>query len=312
MMKANRSIACMFIVLVCMLSSSIYAVKAAESYDCAAGRHKDFVIARVEPTETTDGYETLKCELCGREYDAILYATSHIWGTWTIVNVATCTAPGLRQHTCTQGAPHSEAEPIPALGHDYGLTVTPPTCDAAGLKTYKCFRCAHTYTEPGDPALGHDCIESITKEATCTEDGIKTYTCSHDSSETYTETILALGHNFGDWTVDIPAREGTTGKEVRVCTYCGEREERAIPALPVSSVDPLSEPEPDPDPEPENVPLFNVIDAVAGVSDLAAIVLFSLFLIPCFRTISKERRDYNAYRERIQKEEQEDKKIDLY
>lgn len=50
----------------------------------------------------------------------------------------------------------------------------------------------------------HTYTSSITKEATCTEDGVKTYTC--ECGDTYIETISALGHNYEDGT----------------CTKCGE------------------------------------------------------------------------------------------
>ena len=38
--------------------------------------------------------------------------------------------------------------------------------------------------------------EKITKEPTCTEEGIKTFICKEDGSKSYTETIAPLGHNY--------------------------------------------------------------------------------------------------------------------
>ena len=285
---------CLIALFLCIVF--ITAPAHAATYDCAAGRHKDTVIARVEPTATQDGYETLKCDLCGRQYDAILYATAHVWGEWVIDRAATCTEPGKQHRTCNLNAPHSETETIPALGHDYKLTVRKPTCKEAGLKTYNCTRCHHTYTEPGDPALEHNYIGIVTKEPNCLEEGIKTFACSYDPEDTYTEPIPALGHILGEWTVEIPAKEGIDGKEIRACIRCGYREERVVSALDV----------------PEKPPLFNVVDAVAGGIDFGLIVLFFISLAQGIRTINKERRDYKAYQKRIKDEETEADKHEFH
>ena len=68
----------------------------------------------------------------------------------------------------------------------------------------------------------HKYVETITKEATCTENGIKTYTCS-DCQNSYTEEIPAIGHSIKI----IPAKEATcteTGKtEGKYCSVCNNR-----------------------------------------------------------------------------------------
>ena len=59
----------------------------------------------------------------------------------------------------------------------------------------------------------HNYTEEITKEATCTKDGIKTYTCG--CGDSYSEKIPAIGsHNFVDG----------------VCTVCGELRYEFAPA----------------------------------------------------------------------------------
>ena len=42
----------------------------------------------------------------------------------------------------------------------------------------------------------HEYTDEITKEATCTKDGVRTYTCS--CGDSYTETIEATGHNYSN------------------------------------------------------------------------------------------------------------------
>ncbi|MBP3743624.1 MAG: hypothetical protein J6J00_11640 [Treponema sp.] len=66
----------------------------------------------------------------------------------------------------------------------------------------------------------------VTTEPTCTEEGVKTYTCSN--GETRTETIPALGHDFGEWTVTTPATCTTNGSKRRVCSRCGHEETETI------------------------------------------------------------------------------------
>ena len=81
-----------------------------------------------------------------------------------------------------------------------------------------------TPTEPTptdtEPAHEHDYKGEVTKEPTCTEDGIMTYTC--ECGETYTQAIPKTGHKPGAWTVVTPATTEAAGKEVKKCEVCGE------------------------------------------------------------------------------------------
>ena len=74
----------------------------------------------------------------------------------------------------------------------------------------------------------HDYTWTVTKEATCTEDGLKTGVCPADG-DTVTEVIPATGHTFSEWTVTTPATCTEDGVESRSCA-CGETETRTIPA----------------------------------------------------------------------------------
>ncbi|MBR6939836.1 MAG: hypothetical protein IKH65_03425, partial [Clostridia bacterium] len=82
----------------------------------------------------------------------------------------------------------------------------------------------HTPTEPTptdtEPVHEHDYKGEVTKEPTCTEDGIMTYTC--ECGETYTQAIPKTGHKPGAWTVVTPATTEAAGKEVKKCEVCGE------------------------------------------------------------------------------------------
>lgn len=58
---------------------------------------------------------------------------------------------------------------------------------------------------------------TVTKEPTCTENGIKEYVCTADDcacdTKYHTEEIPALGHDWGEWTPN----ENDATKEIRIC-----------------------------------------------------------------------------------------------
>ena len=72
--------------------------------------------------------------------------------TSAVTASATCTQSGMLTYTCDCG--HSYTEIIPATGHQYTQTVTPPTCTEDGYTTYLC-TCGDSYTAVPTPALGH-------------------------------------------------------------------------------------------------------------------------------------------------------------
>ncbi len=67
----------------------------------------------------------------------------------------------------------------------------------------------------------------VTLVPTCTEEGVKTYTCSN--GETRTETIPALGHDFGEWsnwttTIEVAYNHDGEKEHTRTCRRCGHSE----------------------------------------------------------------------------------------
>ena len=103
--------------------------------------------------------------------------------------------------------------------HNYGTGVVTkePTCTEDGIKTYTCSGCGDSYTEE-IPKKGHSYSVSIT-EPTCTQKGYKTYTCSA-CGNTYTEnTVDALGHNY------VYTNNGS--KHTVTCSRCDYRANEA-------------------------------------------------------------------------------------
>jgi len=58
---------------------------------------------------------------------------------------------------------------------------------------------------------------TVTKEPTCTEEGVKTYSCKDCGATMSTEKIKATGHDWDDWKGTADAKCGQKGQETRVC-----------------------------------------------------------------------------------------------
>ena len=68
----------------------------------------------------------------------------------------------------------------------------------------------------------HNYTAAVTKEATCSEEGVTTYTCS--CGDSYTESIPTTGHSFGDYVYNNDATKDADGTKTRYCSVCGTSE----------------------------------------------------------------------------------------
>lgn len=146
-----------------------------------------------EPTCTAEGYTTYSCH-CGHSYvgDQVP-AKGHTWGEWETVKDPTETEPGLKKRTCTVcGAPDEAVIPV-VCKHEYTHKEVPPTCTTEGFTVYTCSKCGDVYN------------------------GNK---------------VEPLGHQFGDWSVDIQPTPDAPGSQHRTCSRCGEVERQDIPYTP--------------------------------------------------------------------------------
>ncbi len=69
----------------------------------------------------------------------------------------------------------------------------------------------------------HNYSSEITKEMTCTEDGVRTYTCT--CGDSYDEVITAIGHNYEAMT---PSLDKEDAKCTFCCTNCGDKYDYAL------------------------------------------------------------------------------------
>ena len=119
----------------------------------------------------------------------------------------------------------------PSHIHSYTSTITKqPTCTEEGIKTFKC-DCGDTYTET-IPAKGHTEVIDKAVPATCTTNGKSEGShCSVCGEVIKAQTVIkATGHNFGNWSTTKSATCTESGTQTRKCSACGKTETKTIPA----------------------------------------------------------------------------------
>ena len=101
------------------------------------------------------------------------------------------------------------------------MTVTVSAASSSSSSSSSSSECTH----PSDKLVRG---ETITKP-TCTATGQAKVTCGVCGKQLPNESIPALGHAWGAWTVKTAAT-CVAGEQTRVCTVCGETETQSIPA----------------------------------------------------------------------------------
>lgn len=151
---------------------------------------------------------------------------------------ASCTRPGSIAYYCRNCDTYKYEYVSAPVGHDYvkDKVIQEADCTHPEITQYSCSKydkdpsknkCDGTYshkkTEETAPALGHSYTPSVTKEPTCSENGVRTYTCSR-CGDSYTETISKTGHQHTEIrgakkaTCTVDGYSGDT-----YCTDCGTK-----------------------------------------------------------------------------------------
>ena len=89
-------------------------------------------------------------------------------------------------------------------------------------------------TEPVTQAHTHNYTATVTKQPTCTAEGVKTFRCS--CGDSYTEAISAAGHVFGAYVYNNDATEAADGTETAACTICGAKDTRTAAGTKIAHV----------------------------------------------------------------------------
>ncbi|MBQ7598804.1 MAG: hypothetical protein IJU56_09520 [Clostridia bacterium] len=185
---------------------------------------------------TLGGYDTVvRCTVCGAvissaHTDYTVYA-AHQFGDWIDEQPASCEAAGVKGHkVCTVCGKNFDAEgveiedlAIAKLPHTPGDPVgaVAATCSATGYTgDIKCTVCGDVITEGTViEKTAHTFGDwSVTKEASCKEEGTKSRTCSV-CGETETEKIEKTPHSFADGVCTVC---GAKQSDAKTCKWCGE------------------------------------------------------------------------------------------
>lgn len=177
------------------------------------------------------GVETRKCSRCTSVKDLkIIPALGHVRSDWIAVKEPTCTFVGSKIIQCLRCQEKLDEDYIDALGHEFVLQSTlDPTCNGYGNKHYICTRCTETNDSAINP-LGHVPRTEVTENyiyPKCDEPGgydtVK-YCDRCDVELIRIHTVIpALGHDYGEFVVDIPQTCTTNGEKSKYCSRCSNR-----------------------------------------------------------------------------------------
>ena len=113
---------------------------------------------------------------------------------------------------------------------DMGTVTKEATCTEEGSIVYTCIVCGDTRTDVL-PVTNHTRDEgTVTKEPTCTEDGVLSYICTA-CGDAVTEAIPATGHRWNEGELTREATCEESGLKVWTCTECKETRNEEIPKL---------------------------------------------------------------------------------
>ena len=193
----------------------------------------------VEPTCTESGYTLHKCSKCGESYkDAYVNAKSHSYVS-KLTTEPTCTADGLMTYTC-KNCNEKKTETVPALGHNYVVSVIEPTCENQGYTLHKCAKCGVSYKDNYTEEADHSYVSNIIKQATCQSTGTREYTCKICNTS-YTETIPRTEHNYVENVTRYPTCTND-GLAEYICGVCGDSYTQSIKKIDHEFVQKVVEP----------------------------------------------------------------------
>ena len=111
-----------------------------------------------------------------------------------------------------------------AIGHKWQKVDSesyPPTCTQGGMTTYVCDNCSQIRTESVN-ALGHDMYdEAVVRSPTCEIEGRMSIRCSRCGYSDVRD-IPRIDHQYGAWSVTVPATDHSMGTRQSVCIECGD------------------------------------------------------------------------------------------
>ena len=212
-----------------------------KTFTCACGAQYTQAIEKashnykatvVQPTCSEQGYTLHQCVLCGSSYKDS-YTACSIHNYETKVTAPTCTEKGYTTYTCKTCSAFKTADFTEATGHAYGEwnTTKEPTETALGTQARKCGVCGAEDTKTLDRLPHtHSYTSSVTKEATCSEEGLAIFRCTCGGY--YTISIPKTPHSWTEWVTTLEPSETSEGAAERSCNVCKELETTILEKLP--------------------------------------------------------------------------------
>ena len=187
--------------------------------------HNYKLVSYKAPSCSVAGVETYRCAVCDDTYSKSVEPTTHSFGSWKTVKVATCFEEGKMRRVCNHCIA-TETKAIEKLAHTpVWVDSKYPTCYEDGITEGEmCSVCGTILSGCTVIPKGHN-FESyeIRKQATCIEDGLKYGYCLTCKKEVE-EVIPAIGHAWALYSMK-PATCTTSGERVDICKNCGIKSE---------------------------------------------------------------------------------------
>ena len=166
---------------------------------------------------TSDAIDHWHAATCGHTKE-VSDKAKHIFGDWTVTKEATEEAEGSKERSCSVcGYTATEASEKLAHTHKFAEEWTKDETNHWHAAT-----CGHT-TEVSGKAEHSFGDWTVTKEATCTENGERKTTCTICGYEK-TEVSGKAEHTFGDYVSNNDATTEADGTKTRECSVCGYKD----------------------------------------------------------------------------------------
>ena len=183
---------------------------------------------------TNDGMLQRQCSVCKESQTQTLPALGHS------VVADPATSPSCTQTGLTAGEHCAVCEDIlvpqtqiPALGHDMGdwVVLKSVTCTEDGEQQRSCNRCDYVEIQVLK-APGHTVVTDGGKAPTCTQAGWTEGSHCQSCNEIFQpqQTLAALGHALGQWSVSEAESCIADGQRQRACSRCDYMERETIKA----------------------------------------------------------------------------------
>ena len=142
----------------------------------------------------------------------------HTFGDWKVTQEPTEEAEGSREKSCTV-CEYTVPEVIEKLEHKHKFAT-----DWTKDETHHWYAATCEHTDEKNGFADHTFGDwTVTKEATCTEEGSKVGVCEVCKKEV-TKKIDAKGHCYGEYVFNNDATKEADGTKTRECSVCGHKD----------------------------------------------------------------------------------------